>query len=295
MKNKLKFRIFLIVTLALFSQIGFSRLSFALSSPHALELYERGMNFLNSYHGDTADLDEAQQCFMDLVTKFPESPYGYLGLSRIEKISSYLYDNRYNMNKVRDNVLPLAVKALELGPSVKEVHENYSAIENIYEDFYSNQKEAQDALTSFPERPETYLLIGMFFGDQSEGDKAVEFYKMALGMQPGADLRLRILERIGLIYLNELQQPEKALEYFQQAEELEPNSPIFNESLGMTYLSLKNYTKAIEYLSKSINKLKNTYTEGQLAQAKALQAQEEAKTKEAINISMNVSDLSQVK
>jgi tetratricopeptide (TPR) repeat protein len=277
MKSRLSFKILGITVLIFLAQVSFLRCAHALISPHPLEIYERGMRLVNSYQGDPADLQQAQQCFTELMNKFPDSPYGYLGMSQVQKINAYLYGNRYRMSKIRDEVLPMAVKALELGPSIREVHEHYSAIEAIYEDFYANQKEAQEALISFPERPETYLLIGMFFGDQDESEKAIEFYKMALGMQPSADLRLKILERIGLLYLNELQKPDMALGYFRQAAELDPDSAVSNENLGMVYLNLKDYAKAVEHLTKAVHSLNNAYTQNQLAQAKALLAEQEKK------------------
>ena len=284
MKNKAHLKALGLIVLMLLAQNGFLKGAYALTSFHPLEIYEQGRQFLNSYRGDPAALEQAQKCFTQLMNKFPDSPYGYLGMSQVQRINAYLYDNRYRMSQIRDEVLPLAVKALELGPSVREVHENYSGLETIYEDFYANQKEAQEALLSFPERPETYLLIGMFFSDQEESAKAVEFYKMALGMEPSPELRLKILERIGLVYLNKLHDPETALEYFQQAAQLEPNSPIFNENLGMTYLNMKNYPKAVEHLTKAMRFLKNSYTQNQLEQAKMLLAQQEEKNKGAIGL-----------
>src|SRR5206468_1271894 len=121
-----------------------------------------------------------------------------------------------------------------------------------------------------------------FFGDQDENEKAVEFYKTSLGMAPSSVVRLKILERIGLLYLNKLQEPQKALEFFQQALEIAPHSPIFNENMGMTYLSMKNYSKAVDYLSAAMQVLRNSYTRYQLLKTRALIAEQEGKVKEAI-------------
>src|SRR3990167_5666671 len=168
MNRNLDMKIFGIVILILLGQVFMSPGAYALISAHPLEIYEQGIRLLDSYRGDPSALYQAQQTFSSLMKKFPDSPYGYLGMSRVQRINAYLYGNHYCMEKVRDEFLPFAIKALELGPSIREVHENYSLLETIYEDFYANQKEAQETLISFPERAETYLLIGMFFGDQNE-------------------------------------------------------------------------------------------------------------------------------
>ena len=277
-------KVFGLIIFLVLGQITLSDKAFALLSAHPSELYDRGVRILDSYRGDPSALYEAQKCFADLIQKYPDSPYGYLGMSRVQKINAYLYDNRYNMSKIRDEVLPFAIKALELGPSIRDVHEHYSALENIYENFYTNQKEAQQALLAFPDRADTYLIIGMFFGDQGEHEKAVEFYKAALEMEPSADLSLRILKRIGLLYLNNFKQTDKAVEYFQQAMAISPNSAINNENMGRAYLEMKNYRRAIDRLTKAMNALPNSYTEYHLLQAKALLAEEQGKVKDAISL-----------
>jgi tetratricopeptide (TPR) repeat protein len=278
----MKGRILGLVILTLCWQISLSANAFALKSSHPLETYDRGIEVLNSYQGDPATLYEAQTIFAGLIKKFPDSPYGYLGLSRVQKIQAYLYGNRYSMIQIRDEVLPFAIKALELGPSIRDVHEHYSSLEKIYEDFYANQKEAQSALMSFPDRAETFLLIGMFFGDQGEEEKALEFYKGALGLKPSTAIRIKILERLGLLYLHDFKDPQNALSYFQEAVEVAPHLPVMKENLGLAYLGLKNYRKAVDQLTKAMNSLANAHTRYYLWQAKAFIAEEEGKTSEAI-------------
>ena len=269
---------------------------YALTSTHPLKMYEQGVHLLDSYHGDPSVLYEAQQIFSSLMEKFPDSPYGYLGMSRLQRINAYLYDNRYHMEKVRDEVLPFAIKALELGPSIREVHENYSMLETIYEDFYANQKEAQEALLAFPERAETYLLIGQFFGDQNESEKAIEFYKAALGLEPSSAVRLRTLYRMGLVYLNQTSEPEKAVKYFEEALTIAPELAMANENLGAAYLKMKNYSQAVDRLGKAIKTLNNSWTESYLFQARALLAEEGGNLSEAVNflelaLSQNSADI----
>lgn len=294
--KRLDIKILGIVILMLGGQVFTSPCGYALTSVHPLEMYDQGIHLLDSYRGDPSVLYEAQQIFSSLMKKFPDSPYGYLGMSRVQRINAYLYDNRYRMEKVRDEVLPFAIKALELGPSIREVHENYSMLETIYEDFYANQKEAQEALISFPERAETYLLIGQFFGDQDESEKAIEFYKATLGLEPSPVVRLQTLQRIGLLYLEQTKEPEKAVKYFQEAVEIAPDSAVINENLGAAYLKMKNYPQAVDRLQKAMNSLKNSCTEHYLFQARALLAEERGNFKDAINflelaLSQNTADI----
>ena len=80
----MKGKILGIIILTLLWQMNFTAPVLALQSEHPLETYERGVKILNSYHGDPSTLYEAQKCFNELITKFPVSPYGYLGLSQVQ-------------------------------------------------------------------------------------------------------------------------------------------------------------------------------------------------------------------
>jgi len=254
----------------------------ALQSPHPEELYSQGMRALNSYHGQPDELIQAQNHFIRLLEKYPDSPLGYLGMSRIYTIDAYRYDHVYDMEKIRDLALPFAIKALELGPSVRAVHEHYSHFEEIFQEFSLYKKRVQDDLNANPGAPETYYAVATFIRDQNEYTKALDYYKAALDMEPGEDLKLRILKRIGYIYLNDTGQPEKAVEYYNQALKLRESSPLIHEYLGLAYLKMQDYSDAISMLTRAVNIMPGIIPQFHLLEAQGYQAEQEGKIEEAI-------------
>lgn len=255
----------------------------AMMSPHPIQLYEKGYALLNRYSGDPSKLYEAQEVFGLLIEKYPDSPFGYLGMSRIHTIDAYLYGNHYNMDKIRTLALPFAVKALELGSSIRPVHENYANFERIFDQYAINREQAQDSLTLFPDSPKTYFGVATFLSNQGEHEKALGYYNTALELDPSESLRLRILKRMALIYLQEYQEPEKAVDYYHKALGIRENSPVLNEYLGIAYLKMQLYELSIEKLSKALALVKISSPEHYLLEAKGYLSEKQGKVEEAIN------------
>lgn len=105
----------------------------AMISPHPVQLYEKGQQFINNYTGDIGELVYAQDVYMELIDKYPNSPFGYLGMSQIYRIDAYLGDENYDMEVIRERAIPFALKALKLGPSIRAVHENYAFFEQFFD------------------------------------------------------------------------------------------------------------------------------------------------------------------
>ncbi|MFA5261355.1 MAG: tetratricopeptide repeat protein, partial [Candidatus Omnitrophota bacterium] len=230
----------------------------------------------NSFRGDRQDLLAARKIFQQLIARYPESALGYLGMSRALLMEAALFDNHYNMKFVHEEALPNAVKALELGPTIRAVHEHYSEIEKIFENYYLNKKEAQIYLTLYPEDPKTFFYAGAFVLDQDEPQKAVEYFSIALDMNPGQELRKKILKYLAWIHLNKYQQYDKAVNYCQQALELEKSSYELNEYLGLAYLRLGDYHASVESLSRALQLSdKSGQAQFYLWLAKGHQAEEE--------------------
>lgn len=108
--------------------------SMAFVSPHPVQLYEKGQGYIDHYQGDKQPLIQAQNVFLELINKYPNSPFGYLGMSQIYRIDAYLGQENYDLELIRERALPFALKALRLGPSIQEVHENYA----FFEQFFKN-------------------------------------------------------------------------------------------------------------------------------------------------------------
>ena len=256
--------------------------STAFVSPHSLPDYEKGISCLEQYRGDSRHLTEAFKYFKRLVEKFPESPLGYLGLSRLTVIQAYRFDDYYQMDKIRDEAFPLAVRALELGPLMPGVHVQYSFLEDIFMKHRQEQELAQKYLRLLPEEPETFYLLGLYLLGQDDYEKGVEFFQTALTLDPDQTLAAMINKRLGFIYLEHFDQPEKAVAYYQKALDLVERDPALQEHLGRAYLEDGRYNLAIEQFRESLHPAANSMTEYYLLLARGLQCQEAGKTKEAI-------------
>lgn len=267
--------------------LGYSSLmgignSYALLSPHPLELYEKGKTIVDAYQGNTSQLAEAQIYFTELIERYPDSPWGYLGMSRLHRIDAYRYGNHYNMKRIKEDALPFAAKALEVGASMREVHENYSIFEKIFEDYDKTREQAQKYLFLIPDTAETCFTIANLLHDQAEFKKSIEYYEKALDHESSEALKVKIFKRMGVLYLDELYNPAKAAEYFKKALEIQNDSPVLNEYLGIAYLKQEKYQLSIEKLTKSLKPVRTSFQEYHLLQARAFLSEENGSLDEAI-------------
>jgi len=102
-----------------------------------------------------------------------------------------------------------------------------------------------NAIELRPNSPEAYYLLGMFFQENDEPDKAIEIYNNILAIEPQFTFALYNLGYIYLVYFKEY---ETAAGYFTQAVELDPNNYEAYYNRGYCYELLGNKSEArIEY------------------------------------------------
>jgi len=106
----------------------------AFFSLHPIQMYDKGERLLKEYDGNMQTLVAAQDVFVRLIIKYPHSPFGYLGMSHIYRIDACLGEEDYDIEIIRERALPFALRAMELGPSIREVHENYAFFEKFFKD-----------------------------------------------------------------------------------------------------------------------------------------------------------------
>ncbi len=225
----------------------------AFFSSHPLQDYQQGVLALDSYRGDESFLKKAQSYFTRIIQKHPDSPFGYLGMSQLKTFEAYRYGRHYNIKMITDYAMPMALKAMRYGPTIREVHTNYDRFEKIFSENDEHQNQVRKLLSISPEKPETYFVFADYLSDQGDFEKAVEYYKIALRFAADDVLKLKTLQRIAQIYLQELPDAKLAVKYYEEALEINPNMPSVWESLGRAYFQLQRYDLSAQNFKKALD------------------------------------------
>lgn len=272
-----------LLALLVYGLVSFCGVSYAFFTPHPVKIFDQGLKYLDSYRGDEQSLNSARENFLHLISKFPESPLGYLGMSRVTRYDALLYQKHYNMRLVRDQSLPFALKALELGPSLRASHENYASIEQIFKDYQKNEALVKEYINLFPDSSQTYFALANLLQDQEEYDQAQKYYHQALEMNPSDALRYKILKRMGMICLQQYGQPDEAIRYFEQALGIKNDCPFIHEFIGLARMQNKEYDPAIQEFSKAVSLLPSKDVQFYLSLCQGYLAEEKGDFYQAIS------------
>lgn len=222
-------------------------------SHHPLQDYEQGIKNLQAYRGDAEILQRVQSLFSHMIEKYPNSPFGYLGMSQLKTMEAYRYGQHYNIKMITEDALPMALKAMRTGPMLKAVHDHYERFETIFKNNDESQDQVRKLLFLFPEKPATYLALGDYLSDQGDYEKSLEYYKIALRFAVDDAGRLIAIQRIARIYLTELPDAILAVQYYKEALAINENMPTVWEALGVAYLNLQQYELSVEQYQKALS------------------------------------------
>lgn len=225
--------------------------AWAYYTAHPVSLYEKAESMVKVYRGQEVILANSKKIFSELIERYPSSPLGYLGMSHVAVIESCRCANHYDMRLIHEQALPYAVKALELGPALPSVQDQYAVIEEILADYHRRQKKSQEMILVKPDDPQTYFDVANLMLDQGEIEKAVNYFNLSLDMNPPDILRFKIVQRLGWLALYTFRQPEKAVEYYQAGLAIWQDSLVINGYIGIAYYQLGRYDLAVEHLAKA--------------------------------------------
>ena len=254
----------------------------AFFTPHPIENYERGIQKLTTYQGDTRNLEEAQNIFIQIIEKHPSSPFGYLGMSKLKILEGYRYDQHYNIKIIMDEAMPMALKAMRTGPTIDFVQDHYDHFEKILQNNDKNQERVRELLFLYPERSETYSTLADYLCDQGDFEKALEYYKVALRFSTDDEAKLKVLQRIAQIYSQELPDATLAIEYWEAALIIKNNLAAAWESLGIAYLKLQRYDLGLENFKKAFAVFHTPQLSARIWETKGLLYQEQGEMDSAI-------------
>ena len=138
-------------------------------------------------------------------------------------------------------------KAIEVNPTAENnmLHRlgyvyarmgDVEATENIIKNLLKEEQKA-----------ECYNCLGIYFYEQKDNDKALEYYEIALGMNP-----LPVYyDNIGLAYEGEEKWADAAAIY-EKLIKIDPTNDVYHNRLVHNYFQLKDYEKVLLYVNKTI-------------------------------------------
>ncbi|RZO49765.1 MAG: sulfotransferase family protein [Candidatus Pelagibacterales bacterium] len=146
----------------------------------------------------------------------------------------------------------------------------------------------KELISSNPKVAFLYNLMGIILYEQKEVEKALEFYKKGIAIDPDF---AEIYNNLGLLYANNNLGADKAESYYKKSLSINSKNPETYNNLGSLYKSLDKYEEAISCYNKAVNiNKKSFYAHHNLGNIyTALGNFEEAKKyfKEAIKINPN--------
>ena len=105
-------------------------------------------------------------------------------------------------------------------------------------------------ISSNPKVAFLYNLMGIILYEQKEVEKALEFYKKGITIDPDF---AEIYNNLGLLYANNNLGADKAESYYKKSLSLNSKNPETHNNLGSLYKSLDKYEEAISCYNKAIN------------------------------------------
>lgn len=147
-------------------------------------------------------------------------------------------------------------KAIELSPQSCSAHVQKCYVQYRQAYLQQNQvqlykaiNECQKALTMFPNNTETYNVLAQILTEQQQYDKADELFETALTMSPTT---ASLYVHRGLMQLQWKGDIQKALEYLNQAIEIDNRCELAYETLGTIQVQRGQLENAVDLFEKAL-------------------------------------------
>jgi tetratricopeptide (TPR) repeat protein len=171
--------------------------------------------------------------------------------SSIEAYNNYLKGREASRKFYDEEAKQYLEKAVELDPTFFKAYRTLVWIYNDLGDIKARNKAFEKAKT--------------FSHKATEKDKLYLEYANARYMEPNEEKRFSILQQLVKKYPKEKgphyslalyyqsRDPDKAIEEYNKALELDPNYGLALNQLGYTYMRIRNYEKAVEYFKRYVS------------------------------------------
>jgi tetratricopeptide (TPR) repeat protein len=222
------------------------------------------------------DFMRALYHFKDLVRRRPESPYIHSNMAyilfKLEDYDGAIKHYQLAVNYGEDNVWTSTV-AQTLGTIYYQIKQDLSAASAMFQlanqldpanqdvltmlaDIYSEQGNLEAAVTVYktlllndPDNPECLTYLGYLLWQLDRNDEAVRIYQRAIANDPGNAIAYN---NLGVIFLDERDNPAEAIDMFQHALEVKPDYTLACFNVGRTYERMGRTTEAAKIFSDAL-------------------------------------------
>lgn len=188
-----------------------------------------------------------------------DSAYYYLN-EGLKKNTSSIYGNYY-MGRIESekknyiNALNYLNKAVQLDPNYADAYYEIAKVNKLQQNINSAISSIKEAI-KYKNSEASYLeFLGILYYEVDSVKQAFDILNKSIKIDSQNPNVFFVLGNISILKLNE---PNKALEYYQRAVYLDPDLPNALVNLGNTYALLGQYDKAEEFYKKEILFRKNS-------------------------------------
>lgn len=195
---------------------------------------------LSKVHLANKDTQSGVAILNDVISTNPGIEEPYLLLSQVHQLAKEESKTESILTKGKENV-PNSIKIPLRLAALNELNGRYDIVIQIYKDLYAKRpgnlivtNNLASTITDHSDNKDDLALAEKIVGKLKDSGQAV------------------FLDTVGWLY-HKLGDGKKAVEYLQQAVDMQPEIHIFNYHLGMAYKLSGNNVKAKVYLEKSLD------------------------------------------
>jgi TolB-like protein/Flp pilus assembly protein TadD len=214
--------------------------------PETYEAYLKGRYHWNKRNPE--DFPKAVRYFQQAIAKDPNYAIAYAGLA--DSLSIIGFWCLVPPNEGCGRAKGLALKAVEMDPSLAEAHVSLAWSTMLYDyDFSTAKKEFEMAIQLNPRFAQAHQWFGFYLATMGHYEESYAELKRAIHLDPCSGI---IHWTSGFVYWRG-RQFDQAIEQHEKALELDPHSPQWHWGLGVACLDRCLYDRAIAELQTADN------------------------------------------
>ena len=197
----------------------------------AYNLYLKGRYFWNKRTKE--GLEKGIDYFKEAIARDPDLALAHAGLADAYTVRA-VYEG-IPISEVRPRAEEAALKALPIDPTLAEAHIALGSVRVLDQDFSAARRDFRRATEVNPGDGRGHHLYAVTLSVAGRLDEAMAEIQLAIELDP---LGFTANKDAGWIFYN-ARQHDRAIEYFRNAREINPDFPTSRRCLGKTYLHMQ--------------------------------------------------------